>query len=171
MLYRLASWLGFALAFLFIAAVAVRADTALLNVSYDVARELYKDINPAFTAACAADGSGVVTVNQSHGGSSKQAMSVVGGLEADVVTMNQPTDIDYPGPARRPRRQGLARALPLRRRALHHDDGIPRAQGQPKGHPRLGRSGEARPRDHRAEPQDLRQRPLHVSRGLGLCSR
>lgn len=95
MLYRLASWLGFALAFLFIAAVAVRADTALLNVSYDVARELYKDINPAFTAACAADGSGVVTVNQSHGGSSKQVMSVVGGLEADVVTMNQPTDIDY----------------------------------------------------------------------------
>ena len=45
MLYRLASWLGFALAFLFFAAVAVRADITLLNVSYDVARELYKDIN------------------------------------------------------------------------------------------------------------------------------
>jgi sulfate transport system substrate-binding protein len=72
---------------------ALAADPALLNVSYDVARELYKQINPAFIAAQKAKGQ-VVTVNQSHGGSSKQIGAVIGGLEADVVTMNQATDVD-----------------------------------------------------------------------------
>ncbi|CAM3638475.1 sulfate ABC transporter substrate-binding protein [Roseateles saccharophilus] len=72
---------------------ALAADPALLNVSYDVARELYKQINPAFVAAQKAKGQ-PVTVNQSHGGSSKQIGAVIGGLEADVVTMNQATDVD-----------------------------------------------------------------------------
>ena len=78
---------------LFVAGTAV-AQTSIMNVSYDVSRELYKDINPAFAAQQKAQGAGEVTVKQSHGGSSKQAMSVVAGLEADVVTMNQPPDID-----------------------------------------------------------------------------
>jgi sulfate transport system substrate-binding protein len=69
-------------------------ETTLLNVSYDVSRELYKDINPAFAAQWQAAKKGNITVNQSHGGSSKQAMSVAAGLEADVVTMNQAPDID-----------------------------------------------------------------------------
>jgi sulfate transport system substrate-binding protein len=85
---------AFAAAVSFIGAIAARADTTLLNVSYDVARELYKDINPAFQAAYKASAGETVTVNQSHGGSSKQALAVVGGLEADVVTMNQVPDID-----------------------------------------------------------------------------
>ncbi len=72
---------------------ALAADPTLLNVSYDVARELYKQINPAFIAAQKAKGV-TVAVNQSHGGSSKQIGAVIGGLEADVVTMNQATDID-----------------------------------------------------------------------------
>lgn len=72
---------------------ALAADPALLNVSYDVARELYKQLNPAFVAAQKAKGQ-AVTVNQSHGGSSKQIGAVIGGLEADVVTMNQATDVD-----------------------------------------------------------------------------
>ncbi|MFN3305100.1 MAG: sulfate ABC transporter substrate-binding protein [Roseateles sp.] len=72
---------------------ALAADPTLLNVSYDVARELYKQINPAFIAAQKAKGVNV-TVNQSHGGSSKQIGAVIGGLEADVVTMNQATDVD-----------------------------------------------------------------------------
>jgi sulfate transport system substrate-binding protein len=72
---------------------AFAADQTLLNVSYDVARELYKQINPAFIAAQKAKGQTVV-INQSHGGSSKQIGAVIGGLEADVVTMNQATDID-----------------------------------------------------------------------------
>jgi sulfate transport system substrate-binding protein len=67
---------------------------ALLNVSYDVARELYKDINPAFVADWKAKTGESLTVNQSHGGSSSQALAVVNGLEADVVTMNQTPDID-----------------------------------------------------------------------------
>ncbi|MDA0190311.1 MAG: sulfate ABC transporter substrate-binding protein [Proteobacteria bacterium] len=73
---------------------AAYAQTTLLNVSYDVSRELYKDINPAFVAAWKQQGGAAVTINQSHGGSSKQAGAVIGGLEADVITMNQSPDID-----------------------------------------------------------------------------
>lgn len=71
----------------------VSAETTLLNASYDVARELYKDINPAFVASWQAKGNPPVTINQSHGGSSKQVGAVIAGLEADVVTMNQVPDI------------------------------------------------------------------------------
>ncbi|WIT12128.1 sulfate ABC transporter substrate-binding protein [Paucibacter sediminis] len=67
---------------------------ALLNVSYDVSRELYKQVNPAFAAAWKAKTGQALTLNQSHGGSSKQIGAVIGGLEADVVTMNQATDVD-----------------------------------------------------------------------------
>ncbi|MFG6447844.1 sulfate ABC transporter substrate-binding protein [Roseateles sp. BYS180W] len=67
---------------------------SLLNVSYDVSRELYKQINPAFAEAWKAKTGQAITINQSHGGSSKQVGAVIGGLEADVVTMNQATDID-----------------------------------------------------------------------------
>jgi len=66
----------------------------LLNVSYDVSRELYKQVNPAFAAAWKAKTGQALTLNQSHGGSSKQIGAVIGGLEADVVTMNQATDVD-----------------------------------------------------------------------------
>jgi sulfate transport system substrate-binding protein len=71
------------------------ADTELLNVSYDVARELYKDINPAFTADWKKATGETVIIKQSHGGSSKQARAVADGLEASVVTMNQANDIDF----------------------------------------------------------------------------
>ncbi|MFT4080278.1 MAG: sulfate ABC transporter substrate-binding protein [Rhodomicrobium sp.] len=70
------------------------AQTTIFNVSYDVTRELYKEINPAFEADWKAKSGEAVTVKQSHGGSSKQALSVLNGLEADVVTMNQSPDID-----------------------------------------------------------------------------
>jgi sulfate transport system substrate-binding protein len=70
-------------------------DVELLNVSYDVARELYKDINPAFIADYKKATGQTVTVKQSHGGSSKQARAVADGLEASVVTMNQANDIDF----------------------------------------------------------------------------
>jgi sulfate/thiosulfate transport system substrate-binding protein len=73
---------------------AAYADTTLLNVSYDVARELYKDIDPAFTAEYKQKTGETVNVRQSHGASSAQALSVLQGLPADVVTMNQPNDID-----------------------------------------------------------------------------
>jgi sulfate transport system substrate-binding protein len=74
--------------------VAQAAGPTLLNVSYDVAREFYKDYNAAFVRHWKKTASEDVTVNQSHGGSSKQARSVIDGLEADVLTMNQALDID-----------------------------------------------------------------------------
>jgi len=70
------------------------AEVKILNVSYDVTREFYQDFNQAFAASWKAKTGDTVTVNQSHGGSSKQAQAVVNGLEADVVTMNQPLDVD-----------------------------------------------------------------------------
>ena len=70
------------------------ADTSLLNVSYDVTRELYKDINASFIAAYKQKSGETVSIRQSHGASSAQALSVLQGLQADVVTMNQPNDID-----------------------------------------------------------------------------
>jgi sulfate transport system substrate-binding protein len=72
----------------------VLAATTLLNVSYDVTREFYKDFNSAFLSYWKARTGETVTVNQSHGGSSKQARAVLDGLDADVVTMNQANDID-----------------------------------------------------------------------------
>jgi sulfate transport system substrate-binding protein len=73
---------------------ASAADTVLLNASYDVTRELFKEINPAFVAQYKKATGETVDVNQSHGGSSKQARSVADGMEAAVVTMNQANDID-----------------------------------------------------------------------------
>ena len=66
----------------------------LLNVSYDVSREFYKDFNLAFAAHWKKTTGETLTLNQSHGGSSRQARSVADGLEADVITMNQHNDID-----------------------------------------------------------------------------
>lgn len=77
-----------------IAASVAQADTTLLNVSYDVTRELYKDIDAAFVADYKKKTGEAVSVRQSHGASSAQALSVTQGLQADVVTMNQPNDID-----------------------------------------------------------------------------
>ena len=70
------------------------ADSTLLNVSYDVTREFYKDYNQAFAKYWKQKTGETVTISQSHGGSSKQARSVADGLDADVVTMNQANDID-----------------------------------------------------------------------------
>ncbi|MEK8031159.1 sulfate ABC transporter substrate-binding protein [Ideonella sp. DXS29W] len=70
------------------------AATSLLNVSYDVSREFYKDYNAAFARHWKAQTGEELVLNQSHGGSSKQARSVADGLEADVITMNQANDID-----------------------------------------------------------------------------
>lgn len=71
---------------------APAADT-LLNVSYDVTREFYTDFNRAFIANAAEHNNRVARIDMSHGGSSKQARAILDGLEADVATMNQDTDI------------------------------------------------------------------------------
>ena len=76
------------------AASAVLADTTLLNVSYDPTRELYKAVNEAFIKDWKAKGGENVKIEQSHGGSGKQARAVVDGLQADVVTLALEGDID-----------------------------------------------------------------------------
>ena len=76
------------------AAPSFAAAVTLLNVSYDPTRELYKAVNTAFAADWKARTGDVVTINQSHGGSGKQARSVIDGLEADVVTLALAYDID-----------------------------------------------------------------------------
>ena len=73
---------------------AVLADTTLLNVSYDPTRELYKAVNEAFAKEWKAKTGEAVTIEQSHGGSGKQARAVVDGLQADVVTLALAADID-----------------------------------------------------------------------------
>ena len=76
------------------ATTAVLADTTLLNVSYDPTRELYKEINAAFAQDWKAKGGDNVTIEQSHGGSGKQARAVIDGLQADVVTLALQGDVD-----------------------------------------------------------------------------
>jgi sulfate/thiosulfate-binding protein len=66
----------------------------LLNVSYDPTRELYKDFNTAFVAHRMQESGEEVTVNQSHGGSGKQARAIIDGLEADVATLALGYDLD-----------------------------------------------------------------------------
>jgi sulfate transport system substrate-binding protein len=75
-------------------AAVTHAGVTLLNVSYDPTRELYQDVNKAFAAQWEAKNKEKVTIRQSHGGSGKQARSVIDGLEADVVTLALAYDID-----------------------------------------------------------------------------
>jgi len=69
-------------------------EVKLLNVSYDPTRELYQDVNAAFSKQWKAKTGQTVTINQSHGGSGKQARAVIDGLPADVVTLGLAYDID-----------------------------------------------------------------------------
>lgn len=73
----------------------IHAQTSLLNVSYDVAREFYKDFNSAFVEQYKKTSGKDIKIDQSHGGSSAQARAVNDGLAADVVTMNTTTDVDF----------------------------------------------------------------------------
>jgi sulfate/thiosulfate transport system substrate-binding protein len=83
-----------AVGFTTVAASAVLADTTLLNVSYDPTRELYKAVNEAFAKDWKAKTGEKITIEQSHGGSGKQARAVIDGLQADVVTLALQGDID-----------------------------------------------------------------------------
>src|SRR6266853_5470575 len=89
----------------------------LLNVSYDPTRELYVDFNAAFARYWQAKTGQVVRVDMSHGGSGKQARSVIDGLAADVVTLGPAADIDAIATA--------AKLLPLNWQTLLPDDSSP----------------------------------------------
>jgi sulfate transport system substrate-binding protein len=81
-------------ALLCVATLAAQAPVTLLNVSYDPTREFYQEINAAFAKAWQAKTGQAVTIRQSHGGSGKQARSVIDGLAADVVTLALAYDVD-----------------------------------------------------------------------------
>ncbi|MGC2694679.1 MAG: sulfate ABC transporter substrate-binding protein [Candidatus Angelobacter sp.] len=74
--------------------LALAESTTLLNVSYDPTREFYQDFNSAFARYWKTKTGAVVTINQSHGGSGKQARAVIDGLQADVVTLALAYDVD-----------------------------------------------------------------------------
>ena len=92
---RIAAAIALAGASLSVAQIALAQQAVtLLNVSYDPTRELYVDYNAAFTKYWKAKTGQDVTIKQSHGGSGKQARSVIDGLDADVVTLALAGDID-----------------------------------------------------------------------------
>ena len=76
------------------AASALAQNVTLLNVSYDPTRELYVEYNQAFAKHWKAKTGQDVTIKQSHGGSGKQARSVIDGLDADIVTLALAGDVD-----------------------------------------------------------------------------
>lgn len=86
LLAALGAWLGMA--------APAAAQVKLLNVSYDPTRELYKAVNAAFAKQWKEQTGETITIDQSHGGSSKQARAVIDGLSADVVTLGMEADID-----------------------------------------------------------------------------
>lgn len=104
----------------------------LLNVSYDPTRELFQDLNRQFISKYQRETGQKVTIKQSHGGSSRQAHAVVGGLEADVVSLALPSDIELL------RRQGLvsdgwADRLPNHSQAYSSTIVFVVRKGNPKG--------------------------------------
>ena len=88
------SGLAFVALFVFAWIPKAHAAATLLNASYDVAREFYTGYNPLFEAYWKKKSGHAVTIEQSHAGSSQQARAVIDGLEADVVTMNQGSDME-----------------------------------------------------------------------------
>ena len=144
------------------------ADQTLLNVSYDPTRELYEEFNAAFAKHWKETTGNTVTIEQSHGGSGKQAQAVIDGLKADVVTLALEGDINAIAAKSGLIAAELARPAREQLDALHLDHRLPRPQGQSQGHRRLGRPGQGRRRGDHAQPQDLGRRALELSRGLGL---
>jgi sulfate/thiosulfate-binding protein len=93
-LNKVISTVAGALALALLSGGVARAQVKLLNVSYDPTRELYGQVNKAFAAKWQKEKGQSVSINQSHGGSGKQARSVIDGLEADVVTLALAYDVD-----------------------------------------------------------------------------
>jgi sulfate transport system substrate-binding protein len=106
--------------------VSASAADKLLNASYDIAREIFAAQNEAFIKANPG-----VTIDQSHGGTSRQARAIVEGLEADVVTFNQVTDIDFlvkNGFVSEDWKSEFPNSLPGARRQSEGDQGLGRSR-------------------------------------------
>ena len=144
------------------------AETALLNVSYDPTRELYREINAAFAEAWKAKTGEAITVRASHGGSGAQARTVIDGVDADVVTLGIPSDIDAIAK--------LTKKIPADWRTKLPNDALPYTstvvflvrKGNPKGVKDWADLDQARHQGHHPEPEDLGRRTLELPRRLGL---
>jgi sulfate transport system substrate-binding protein len=82
-----------AIAFAGLTSPAHAEEQEILNVSYDIARELYAALNPVFADHWQAEAGDTLTIKKSHAGSSKQARAILQGLQADLVTFNQVLDV------------------------------------------------------------------------------
>ena len=147
------------------------ADTTLLNVSYDPTRELYKDFNAAFAAKWKADTGETVTIQQSHGGSGKQARAVIDGLDADVVTLALESDINAIVENSKKINPDWRTRLPNNSSPYTSTIVFLVRKGNPKGINDWGDLIKDGVAGHHAEPEDLRRRPLELSRRLGLGQR
>src|SRR5688572_2244552 len=87
-------YVAIALVPLMVGSAQAQKTVTLLNVSYDPTRELYEEYNALFTKHWRAKSGQTVTVRQSHGGSAKQARTVMDGLQADVITLALAYDVD-----------------------------------------------------------------------------
>ena len=140
----------------------------LTNVSYDPTRELYRALNDAFAKEWQASTGQKVTIRTSHGGSGKQARSVIDGLEADVVTLALAGDID--AIARESKRLPANWQSRLPNNASPYTSTIVFVvrKGNPKAHQGLARPRQGRRLGRDAQSQDLGRRALELSRRLGL---
>ncbi len=147
---------------------AAEAQTRLLNVSYDPTRELYREVNEAFAAQlgrrrqrAGRDRDLARRLRQPGAGGDRRPRRPGGDARARLRHQrHRREDRQDPG--------GLAVEAAAQLLALHLDDRVPGARGQPQGHRRLGRPGRRRRAGHHAEPQDLGRRALELPRGLGL---
>ena len=140
------------------------AQDKILNASYDVARELFARVNAAFIPKYKAETGKDVTIDQSHAGTSKQARAILEGLEADVVTFNQVTDIEFLVEERlRLRRTGRSE-FPNNASPYYSLPSFLVRAGNPKGIKDWDDLVRDDVKVDLPEPEDLRQRPLHLSR-------
>ena len=148
---------------------AQAADITLLNVSYDPTRELYADINKAFARRYKAETGKTIDIKQSHGGSGRQARSVIDGLQADVVTLALAYDIDEIAD------RGLIAAdwqkrLPQNASPYTSTIVFLVRKGNPKGIKDWDDLAKPECEGDHAQPQDVRRCALELSRCLGLCA-
>ena len=123
---------------------AAAQQVQLLNVSYDPTRELYRDINAGFAPRMAGAAKQRVTIRQSHGGSGKQARSVIDGLQADVVTLALAYDIDEIAQRAKLIAPNWQSAAAEQQRALLFDDRVPGPQGQSQEASTIGTTSSGR---------------------------
>ena len=145
-----------------------RADTTLLNVSYDPTRELYKAINAAFAADWKAKTGETVTVQASHGGSGAQARAVIDGLDADVVTLALAADIDAIAAKTGKIPADWQKRLPHNSSPYTSTIVFLVRKGNPKGIHDWDDLAKPGVSVITPEPEDLGRRALELSRRLGL---